>query len=82
MFLFKQDKPLWKRLGLHHAALMLGALIVQTLVGGLAVVLLIGYHYWVKEKRENGKDFEIFDFATPVLLGLLYNFLLYLNRMT
>lgn len=73
--IIKWDKGWFKALGLHHGLLVAGLVIVAYVSLGLSSALAVyGFMcgvYFEKERRENGDEFEILDFLSPLLIGFL-----------
>lgn len=75
MFIIKWEKGIFKALGLHHDALACSTILILYIIGGLFVsIFALGAwteYYFIKESRENGKDFEILDFIGVPIFGTL-----------
>ncbi len=69
----KDAKPLWEWTGLHHYLFTLLNITLGFLFygvdGAAGAWLAICIHFLIKEIHENGKQFEILDFLTPLVFG-------------
>lgn len=88
MFIIKKEKPFFERFGLHHAGITFAVMLVIGLLSALmfnsfllgAIPVYIGMlgFFLRKELRENGKDFEILDLASPAVInGVILGFLIW-----
>lgn len=72
-WIVKKEKSFLNRYGLHHTGIMLAAIVPIFLTLGptpAAVACgVISKHYYDKETRENGDKTEIFDIASPIIVG-------------
>lgn len=74
-WIVKKEKPFLKRYGAHHAGIALAAIVpIFFILGPTPAAIAYGVIsniYYTKEKRENGAKTEIFDVASPIIIGAI-----------
>jgi hypothetical protein len=71
-------KSLFKQLGLHHASITAVVILIGSLVGAGSVMsaVMVGWYgsrEWGGGNAYPPKSFEVMDFASPLIVALIYN---------